>query len=237
MPGPFPPELPPPWEPSRPDGPDGRSGPGPMVPSVEAQLLDRRVVRLWGPLDDASVGRACAELMALDATGDEAVKLYVGSSEGPLHLALSIIDTMDLLGVPVHLTCLGRAQGAAVGIVAAGARRSAAPHAQFHLSEPDVSVSGTASQLAVWAEHHRAQLGRFVQRLAEATGRPAEHLEADLSIGRWLDAEDALHYGLVDSIWGPVGTSGRVLPPGLPRPFGFGPGPGPAPRRGPRPLR
>jgi ATP-dependent Clp protease protease subunit len=144
---------------------------------------------------------------------------------------------MDLLGVPVHLTCLGRAQGAAVGIVAAGARRSAAPHAQFHLSEPDVSVSGTASQLAVWAEHHRAQLGRFVQRLAEATGRPAEHLEADLSIGRWLDAEDALHYGLVDSIWGPVGTSGRVLPPGLPRPFGFGPGPGPAPRRGPRPLR
>jgi hypothetical protein len=45
MPGPFPPELPPPWEPSRPDGPDGRSGPGPMVPSVEAQLLDRRVVR------------------------------------------------------------------------------------------------------------------------------------------------------------------------------------------------
>jgi ATP-dependent Clp protease protease subunit len=144
---------------------------------------------------------------------------------------------MDLLGVPVHLTCLGRAQGAAVGIVAAGARRSAAPHAQFHLSEPDVSVSGTASQLAVWAEHHRAQLGRFVQRLAEATGRPAEHLEADLSIGRWLDAEEALHYGLVDSIWGPVGTSGRVPPPGPPRPFGFGPGPGPAPRRGPRPLR
>ena len=200
----------------------------PLVPSVEAQLLDRRVVRLWGPLDDASVGRACAELMALDATGDDAVQLYVGSSEGPLDLALSIIDTMDLLGVPVHVTCLGRAQGAAVGIVAAGARRSAAPHAQFHLSEPDISISGTASQLAVWAEHHRAQLERFVERLAEATGRPAEHVEADLSIGRWLDAREALHYGLVDSIWGPAGTSGRASPPGPSRPFGFGAGPGPA---------
>ena len=120
MPAPFPPELPLPWEPSSTDPPDppdrsGPSSPWPPGPSVEAQLLDRRVVRLWGPLDDATVGRACAEMMALDATGDEAVHLYVGSSDGPLHLALSIIDTMDLLGVPVHVTCLGLAQGAASG--------------------------------------------------------------------------------------------------------------------------
>ena len=168
---------------------------------MEARLLDQRVVRLWGPLDDASVGRACAEMMALDATGDDAVQLYVGSSGGPLHLALTLIDTMDLLGVPVHVTCLGRAEGAAVGVVAAGARRYAAPHAQFHLTEPEVSVRGSASHLAVWAEHHRAELERFVQRLAEATGRPAEHVEADLSMGRWLNAEEACRYGLVDSVW------------------------------------
>ncbi len=228
MPAPFPPELPLPWEPSSTDPPDppdrsGPSSPWPPGPSVEAQLLDRRVVRLWGPLDDATVGRACTEMMALDATGDEAVHLYVGSSDGPLHLALSIIDTMDLLGVPVHVTCLGLAQGAAVGIVAAGARRSAAPHARFHLSEPEISVRGSASQLATWAELHRSQLERFVERLAEATGRPVEHLEADLSIGRWLDTPEALRYGLIDSIWGPAGTSGRLPPPGPPRPFGFGP--------------
>ncbi len=95
-------------------------GPWDEHPSLDAQLLERRVVRIWGALDDASVARACAELMALDATGDEAVLLYVGSSGGPLHSAMSIIDTMDLLGVPVHVTCLGRAEGAAVGVVAAG---------------------------------------------------------------------------------------------------------------------
>ncbi|MGO9658669.1 MAG: ATP-dependent Clp protease proteolytic subunit [Acidimicrobiales bacterium] len=235
MPATFPPAASPPWEPSppgRPEGPPAPARPAGLwsgAPSLEAQLLDRRVVRLWGPLDDASVGRACAEMMALDATGDAAVQLYVGSSGGPLHLALTLIDTMDLLGVPVHVTCLGRAQGAVIGVVAAGARRAAAPHAQFYLSEPEVSVSGRASQLAAWADHHRAQLERFVQRLAEATGRPAEHVEADLSIGRWLDAEQARQYGLVDYIWGPGGPARPEPQTGPARPLGFGPGPRPAP--------
>ena len=144
------------------------SGPQPL----DAELLDRRVVRLWGPLDDSTVAKACAEMMALDATGDEAVQLYVGSTGGPVHSAMSLIDTMDLLGVPVYVTCLGRAEGAAVGVVAAGARRVAAPHAQFHLTEPEVSVSGNANQLAAWAEHHRVELERFVQRLARGNRAP-----------------------------------------------------------------
>jgi ATP-dependent Clp protease, protease subunit len=197
-------------------------GPWEERPSLEAQLLDQRVVRLWGPLDDMTVARACAEMMALDATGDAAVQLYVGSSGGPLHSAMSLIDTMDLLGVPVHVTCLGRAEGAAVGVVAAGARRVAAPHAQFHLTEPEVSVSGNASQLTAWAEQHRIELERFVKRLAQASGRPAEHVEADLAIGRWLSAEEALGYGLVDEIWG-RGRDPSGRPGGPARPFGFGP--------------
>ncbi|HXW78035.1 MAG TPA: ATP-dependent Clp protease proteolytic subunit [Acidimicrobiales bacterium] len=191
-------------------------------PSLDAQLLDKRVVRLWGPLDDMAVARACAEMMALDATGDGAVQLYVGSSGGPLHSAMSLIDTMDLLGVPVHVICLGRAEGAAVGVVAAGAYRVAAPHAQFHLSEPEVSVSGNASQLTAWAEQHRVELERFVKRLAQASGRPGEHVEADLAMGRWLSAEEALGYGLVDEIWGRGRGPDRPAP-GPSRPFGFGP--------------
>jgi ATP-dependent Clp protease, protease subunit len=197
-------------------------GPWDERPSLDAQLLDRRVVRLWGPLDDMLVARACAEMMALDATGDSAVQLYVGSSGGPLHSAMSLIDTMDLLGVPVHVTCLGRAEGAAVGVVAAGVHRVAAPHAQFHLTEPEVSVSGNASQLAAWAEQHRVELERFVKRMSQATSRPAEHVEADLAIGRWLSAEEALGYGLVDEIWGRGGDRDRPVS-GPSRPFGFGP--------------
>ncbi|MGH9106662.1 MAG: ATP-dependent Clp protease proteolytic subunit [Acidimicrobiales bacterium] len=199
---------------------DGPSPGGPALPwqapdFLEAQLLGQRVVRLWGPLDDAAVGRACAEMMTLDASGDLPVQLYVVSNGGPLHSALTLIDTIDLLGVPVHVTCLGRVEGTAVGVAACGEKRAAAPHAQFHLCEPEVSASGSARQLASWAEHHQGQLERYVKRLAEATRRPAEHVEADLSLGRWLGAPEAVRYGLVDSIWAPGGGQGR--------PFGFGP--------------
>jgi len=173
---------------------------GPSGP-IGADLFERRIVRLWGPLDDGAVNLACAQMMALDAVGDEAVQLLLASSGGPLYSALALIDTMDLLGVPVHVTCLGRAEGSAVGVVAAGSRRSAAPHAQFHLSEPEVSFSGNAGQLAAWADHHGREQERFARRLCQATGRPLEHIEADLSQGRWLDAEGARRYGLIDEVW------------------------------------
>jgi ATP-dependent Clp protease protease subunit len=231
--------------PPEPEGPRHQAAPREAVNFLDAQLLDRRVVRLWGPLDDSTVNRVCAEMMVLDATGDSAVQLYIGSSGGPLHTALALIDTMDLLGVPVHVVCLGRAEGAAVGVVAAGAKRVAAPHAQFHLSEPEVTASGNASQLAAWAEHHRIELERFVRRLAEATGRPAEHIEADLSLGRWLSAEEARNYGLVDEVWAPGRTGGGpdrgaegsrdarsslpLLPPDAGPPPGPGGPPGPLP--------
>jgi len=173
------------------------------MPFLEAHLLEQRVVRIWGPLDDSAANQVCAELMALDATGDSAVTLYVSSGGGPFEPALAVIDTMDLLGVPVHVTCLGSAEGTAAGVVAAGAKRAAAPHARFLLRQPDVAGTGPAAQISAWAEHHQAQLDRFVERLAAATGRPAEHVEADLTIGRWLSASDALAYGLVDYVLTP----------------------------------
>jgi ATP-dependent Clp protease protease subunit len=164
-------------------------------------LTDQRVVQLWGRLDAGAVSRACAELMVLDATGDEAVGLYLGSCYGPVDEAWALVDTIDLMGVPVNVTCLGRAEGAALAVVAAGARRTAAPHAQFHLCLPDASAHGSARQLEAWAEQQGSLTAQFASRLASATGRPLEHVEADLSIGRWLDAPEARAYGLVDDIW------------------------------------
>jgi ATP-dependent Clp protease, protease subunit len=197
---------------------------GPEHPELSAGLLGRRVVRLWGPLDDRAVNQVAAELMALDAMGDEPVQLFLASSGGPLHLAMSLVDTVDLLGVPVHVTCLGRVEGAAVLLAAVAARRVAARHAQFHLCAPEVTASGNATQIAAWAEQHRLELDRFSERLSRASGRHREHVEADVATGRWLDAEAAVGYGLVDEIW----AGGRGLgPPSPRRPLGFGPIPPP----------
>lgn len=177
------------------------AGPEP-VPLTDT-LREHRVVRVWGPLDDASVSRAAAELMALDATGDDPVQLFVASPGGPLHLGLSLADTIDLLGVPVRASCLGRVEGAAVLVAAVASVRQAAPHAQFHLCMPEVTASGNAGQLTSWAEQYRAEFERFSLRMAQACGRHLEHIEADLAQGRWLDARSAIEYGLVDELWSP----------------------------------
>jgi ATP-dependent Clp protease protease subunit len=194
----------------------------PVGPEVlREQLFQQRIVQLRGPLDDASAGRAAAELMALDALGDSSVQLYLDSSGGALSSAFTLIDTIDLLGVPVHVTCVGRVEGTAVGVLVAGERRTAAPHARFHLVEPTWSGEGNATELVGWVEHHQAELASFVRRIAEATGRPAEHLEADMALGRWMDAEEAVAYGLVHEIWKP--KRGKGTEGGARRPLGFSP--------------
>ncbi|MGH9094510.1 MAG: ATP-dependent Clp protease proteolytic subunit [Acidimicrobiales bacterium] len=186
---------------------------------MEAQLLQRRVVMARGALDDQLAARVAAQLMWLDGSGDGVIDLHVDTPGGPLATAFTVMDTIELLGVPVHAHCLGRVEGSGVGVVAVCERRTAARHAQFHLVEPRAEVSGRAAELERWAEHHQRQLAQFVNRLATATGRPAEHVEAELVAGRWMDAEAAVAYGLIQEI-APPGR-GPTRPPGSP-PMGYG---------------
>ena len=188
---------------------------------VRARLFERRIVMMRGTLDDALAGQTAAELMTLDSFGDEAITVHVDCAGGTLDAAFTVMDTIDLLGVAVHTVCVGRADGPAVGVVAVGTHRSAAPHARFHLTQPEASVQGTARELERWARHHEDQLARYAARLAEATRVPAERVEADLDAGRYLDAEEALRYRLIDEVMRP-GADIRQFPT-PPSPYGFKP--------------
>jgi ATP-dependent Clp protease protease subunit len=188
---------------------------------LRGQLLERRQVLLRGTLDDDAAGRAAAELMFLDASGDRAIHLQLDSPGGPLHAALTLVDTIRLLGVPVRVTCLGRVEGSAVAVLAAAEVRIASRHASFHLVEPSSSASGTAGQLSAWSEQRHTDLARYTELVAAASGRPLEHVEADVAAGRWLDARQAAEYGLIHEVLG-AGPDTPPAPPG--RPFGFGPG-------------
>lgn len=186
---------------------------------LKQQLFERRIVFLRGSLDDDLVGRTAAELMTLDATGDDPVQLHIDSPGGSLQAAFALMDTIEALGVPVYASCVGRAEGSAVGVFAAAERRLMSPHARIRLAEPRESASGNAAELASFAGHYQAQLMRFVTVLARCTGRPAEHIEADLAAGRWLSAEEAVGYGIAHEIWVPR----RDRPPASRPPFGFRP--------------
>lgn len=191
----------------------------PGRPSARDRLFDRRVVFLWGYLDDALASHLAAELMTLDATGDDPVQLHIDSPGGTLEAALCLIDVIDLLGVELTATCVGQAAGPAIGPLAVAHHRRATPHARFRLCEPVFELSGPARDLEAWAAHNRAQLRQFSQRLAASLGSPPEALERDLAAGRFLDATQALEYGLIDEI---CGSLGRVYPLPGPR-LGFTP--------------
>ena len=112
-----------------------------------------------------------------------------------------LIDTIGLLGVPVHALCVGRAEGAALGVLAAAELRRAAPHARFRLSQPDEKVGGVARDIETWVAQKQRMLDEFHRHVAAATGRPLEQVEADTAAGRYLDADEAVAYGLVHEVW------------------------------------
>jgi ATP-dependent Clp protease protease subunit len=167
---------------------------------LREKLFERRIVMLTGPLDRALATQVEAQLIALDGGGDDPVTVHVDSADGSLAAAFVVIDAVERLRAPVHALCRGQVGGPALGIVAAADRRVATPHARFRLGQPKGAFAGTPHQIASQNREQQDLLWQLYARLARATGRPAEEIAEDTRRGRYLDAEEALAYGLIDEI-------------------------------------
>jgi len=191
--------------------PEGRGG-RTWDDELRARLFDRRVVVIAGPLDQPTSTRVAGELMTLDADGDELVELRLSSGEGDLDAALAVMDVVDLLGVTVRASCLGLVGGPAIGVLARCPVRWSAPHCRFRLSEPAQQVAGRAVELGSLVALRQERWQLFCERVAEAVGRPAADVRAEMATGRFLDADEALAWGLLTEMPGPVGVRRRLSP-------------------------
>jgi ATP-dependent Clp protease protease subunit len=190
--------------------------------ALTRRLLAQRVVLLHGPLNELSVTRVAAELMTLDADGDDPVTLRVDCAEAGLAPALTLMDVIELMGVPVRALCLGQVGAGAIGVVALCAHRAALPSTRFSLSEPATELQAHARNVAQWAELRAAERQRFCARVGAAAGRPTTAVEEDLAHGRFLGAAEAVEYGILDEVCRPDAPIGR-LPGSGPPPMGFRP--------------
>jgi ATP-dependent Clp protease protease subunit len=183
------------------------------------RLFEQRVVLLSGTLDDLTGTRAAAELMTLDAEGDAAVSLRIDCGEGSLSVALTLMDVIELLGVPVRALCMGQVGGPAAGVLAVCSHRAAMPSTRFLVREPRTQMEATAREVARWAELRADERQRFCERVALAVGKPAEVVAEDLSRGHFMSATEALAYGLIDEICRPEAEIHQIPGP----PIGFRP--------------
>ncbi|NGP07031.1 ATP-dependent Clp protease proteolytic subunit [Rhodococcus sp. 14C212] len=196
----------PPWQP---EPPPPASAPAQYTSLVARgpdwlaeRLFDQRIVRLTGRLDHEAANHAAATLALLDASGDDPVQLWLHDVEADLDTATTLLDTLDLMGVPIRASCLGTLTGAALALLAAADRRTAAPHATFHLREPRTTCDGPAATVDTQVDRYRKQLRALQQRLADVCRRPVEEIAEDMRAHRILTAEQARDYGLIDAIGG-----------------------------------
>jgi ATP-dependent Clp protease protease subunit len=210
----IPPELPVPARPSpwQPTPPPPGTAP-PVAPSVtipigsgdpgawlQEHLMRQRIVLARGDLTHDMATLVSAQLLTLDAEGDGPVELHLGTPTGDLDAALTVLDAIDAMRVPVHALAVGTVGGPALAVFAAARERRAFPHATFHLTEPRLRAEGTASEIGAREEHNRSLLAALYGRLADVTGRDTEDLADDARRGRFLTAADAVDYGLASEI-------------------------------------
>jgi len=172
----------------------------PTPPWLQEKLFERRIVFVTGRLDDALASQAAAQIMTLDASGDEPIDVVLGSLDGTLEAAFMLMDVVDAARATVRVHCQGQVGGPAIGVAAAADQRSASPHTTFRLSAPASQMTGTPDQIAAQSQQHRHLLWRFQARLAKATDRAVEDVADDMRRARYLDAREALDYRLIDTI-------------------------------------
>jgi ATP-dependent Clp protease protease subunit len=140
-----------------------------------------------------------AELALLDATGDDPVRVQLSGVQADLDAVLTVVDALDLVGAPVHVTGLGALSGAPVALLAVGDVRVVAPHATVRLSEPRSPRALSGREVEAAAAAHARDLRRLQELLAEACGQPVDRVSADMRAGRLLTAAEAVAYGLADA--------------------------------------
>jgi ATP-dependent Clp protease, protease subunit len=217
FPPPGGPRFPPPGTPGTPGTPGWPGGPGfpppdpgPVPPTriwadphaawqdkLYERLLEKRIVLASGMLDDDAATRLSAQLLTLDAEGDDPIRLELQNLRADLSAALTVMGVLDVMRVPVHAYAGGETVGAALGLLASCPRRAAYPNASFTLSEPRLEFGGTVTAVTAREQQVRRMADSLYYRIAEATGREADEIREDARRGRTLTTAEAIGYGLI----------------------------------------
>lgn len=176
---------------------------------IYSRLLGHRVVFLGRPIDADTANLIVAQLIHLESEDpEEDISLYINSPGGEMSSMMAIYDTMQHVRPEMMTASIGMAASAAALILASGApgKRFVLPHARVLIHQPHLTggLEGQASDIEIHAREIVRQKEEMTAILARHTGQSPETIAADTDRDRWLTAEQAVEYGLVDSIMSPA---------------------------------
>jgi ATP-dependent Clp protease protease subunit len=181
-----------------------RSSRGERTYDIFSRLLMDRIVFLGTPVTDDVANIIIAQLLFLQADNPERdINLYINSPGGSVSAGLAIYDTMQFLTAPIRTICMGMAASMGAFLLAAGTagKRMALPHSRIMIHQPSQSGGGgTAADIEIQAKEILYLRSKMNELMAKHTGRPVEQIERDTDRDRFMSAEEAKEYGLIDSV-------------------------------------
>jgi ATP-dependent Clp protease protease subunit len=170
---------------------------------IYSRLLSERIIFLGTPIEDQVANLVVAQLLHLEADDpDKDVSVYINSPGGSVYSGLAIYDTMQFIKPDVRTMCVGMAMSIAALLLTGGAKgkRSALPNSRMLIHQPSAGFQGQATDVEIQAREVLAQRERLDEAFALHTGRSKEQVHEDMERDRFFAAEEAVEYGLIDSV-------------------------------------
>lgn len=171
---------------------------------IYSRLLKERIIFVTGGVDDYMASLIVAQLLFLEAEDPKKdIFLYVNSPGGSVTAGLSIVDTMNHIKPDVATVCVGMAASMGSIILSQGAKgkRFILPNAEVMIHQPWGGAQGQASDIEITAKHIVKTKNRLNSMLAKATKQPLKQIEKDTDRDFFMDADEAVAYGIVDKIY------------------------------------
>ncbi|MDD4716977.1 MAG: ATP-dependent Clp protease proteolytic subunit, partial [Eubacteriales bacterium] len=167
------------------------------------RLLKERIIILSDEVNEVTASLITAQLLFLEAEDpDKDIQFYINSPGGSVSAGLMIYDTMQHIKPDVQTICVGLAASMGAFLLAAGAKgkRFALPNAEVMIHQPLGGVQGQATDIRIAADHITKTKERLNKIISELTGQSLKKVTADTDRDNWLTAEEAVKYGIIDSV-------------------------------------
>ena len=179
------------------------TGRGERAYDIYSLLLRNRIVFLGTPINDQVANLTVAQLLYLSNEDPEApIQMYINSPGGQVYAGMAIYDTMQMISNPISTLAVGMTASFGTVLLTAGTKgqRYALPNATIHMHQPLGGAQGQASDIEIAAKEILRLKDSLNEILAFHTGKQVETIERDTNRDFYLDAKDAVDYGLVDQV-------------------------------------